>query len=181
GLAAVGAWFTWFACHRMAWQRFACKALLSSVALSGAAWHHWQWNLFPSDELSRFAIDQREPVAIDAIVIESPRVIVAPTRTPLRAIPINERSRLRLAVTALRDGSNWQPASGECQLMVEGQVTGIHAGDRVRVFAQLRKISPPLSAGEFDFASFARTERELVALATDTWEAISVLESGSRW
>lgn len=180
-LSAVGAWIAWLICHRLDRGTMACGALLASIALGGAAWHHWQWNLFSTDELARFAIDEQTPVAIEAVVLQSPRSIAAPMPTPLRAIPINERSRMRLAVTAIRDVTQWRPARGICQMTVDGQVRGVRAGDRVRVFAQLRDIIPPLNAGEFDYATFARTERELCALATDSTAAVIVLASGPRW
>lgn len=180
-LAAVGAWFVWLVCVRLNRHTLACGALLASIALGGAAWHHWQWSLFRPDELARFATDEQQPVAIEAIVLRSPQQIAAPTPTPLRAIPVGKRSRLALAVTALRDGDDWRPVSGACELTLEGELTGVGAGDRVRVFAQLRELTPPLNPGEFDYAEFARTERELCGLATDSTAALAVLEAGSPW
>lgn len=180
-MAAVGAWIVWCACKLLHRHRLACIALLSSITFGGAAWHHWQWYLFPADEMARFAVDEQEPVAIEAVVVESPRLVAAPAPTPWRAIPIGERSRVRLAATSLRDRTMWRPVSGYCQVTFEGKLPGVRAGDRVRVFAQLREISPPLNPGEFDFATFARTERQLSSLATGTSECLSVLGSDSRW
>ena len=180
-LSAVGAWVAWLICHRLDRGTIACGALLVSIAMSGAAWHHWQWNLFRSNELARFAIDEQTPVAMEAVVLQSPRYVAAPVPTPLRAIPVGERSRIRLAATSIRDVTTWRPVSGECELTIDGNVTGVRAGDRVRVFAQLREISPPLNPGEFDFAKFARTERKLCALATDSAAALTVVGTGSQW
>jgi competence protein ComEC len=180
-LAAVGAWIVWLVCYQLDRHALGCGALLASIALGGAAWHHWQWNLFQNDELARFASDEQQPAAIEAIALRSPQQIAAPTPTPLRAIPIGERSRVALYVTALRDVDDWRPVSGACELTLDGRLTGVGAGDRVRVFAQLRDLTPPLNPGEFDYAEFARTERELCALATDSTAALTVIEPGSLW
>ncbi len=152
--------------------------LLVSVALTGAAWHNLNWFLFDRNEVARYAAFEPAPVCIEAIARESPERVSAPRPTPLRAIPVGETSRLRVALTGIRDAGEWRPASGTCQLSVEGHLLGIHQGDQLLAFGRLALISPPLNPGETDFAARARTERELVRVRSSAPECVSILSSG---
>jgi competence protein ComEC len=118
---------------------------------------------------------------VEAIAYETPQRIPAPQPTPLRAIPGGERSRLRLKIVCIRDGTSWRPASGICQVTVEGHLFGVGPGDRLRVFGQFARISPSLNPGQFDFAAHARADRELVRMRSSAPESVSVVASAGRW
>jgi competence protein ComEC len=109
-------------------------------------------------------------------VIHAPEHLPAPRPTPLRAIPGHERSRVEIVASGIRDEQSWLPADGRCELLVDGELLGVHAGDKIQIFGQLERPSPPMNPGEFDFAANARSERRLAMLRTDSPSAVTVLE-----
>jgi competence protein ComEC len=173
----VAWWFAW----RSGRDRFSAWPLLAAVAMTGAAWHHAQWQLFDRDEIGRYATFQLSPVCIEAVAQQSPERVSAPTPNPMRAIPVGEKSRMLVEVTRIRDGADWRPAGGVCQLAVDGHVLGVHQGDLLRVFGQFARIAPPLNPGEFDFAEHARADRELVRVRSSLPECVTILAPGSSW
>jgi competence protein ComEC len=171
----------WWIARRRRCDAHAGWLLLMAAALAGAAWHQVNWFLYDANEIGRYAGFEPGPVCIEAVVLKSPERVSAPPPTPLRAIPVGERSRLPIALTGIRSGSEWQPASGACQLSAEGHLLGVHQGDRLRVFGQLAKISPQSNPGEFDFADHARASRQTVRIRTKTPESVTMLAKGSIW
>jgi competence protein ComEC len=169
-----------FARHRQRDENAAWLLLVAS-ALAGAAWHELSWFLYDAHEIGRYAAFEPAPTCVEAIALESPERVSAPPPTPLRAIPVGERSRLPIKLTRIRDGGEWQPASGVCQLSVEGHLLSVHQGDHLRVFGQLARISPQRNPGEFDFAAHARATRQMVRVRTKTPESVTTLEPGSAW
>jgi competence protein ComEC len=176
-LCLIAWWLAWRR-HRI---QLAAWPLLASAALAGAAWHHIRWNLFGAGEIGRYATDDSGPACIEAVAREAPQRVPAPTPTPLRAIPGNERSRVRVEVSGIRDGTRWRQASGECELFVAGHLVGVEAGDRLRIFGQLARVGPPLNPGEFDFAAHARADRQLARLRSSAPDCIAVTASASGW
>jgi competence protein ComEC len=195
GFEALGesAWFVtwWLACAAsltfwcVTWTRRCDYAagwfLLVSAALSGAAWHHLNWFEFGSSELARYASYDPRPACIDAVACESAERVAAPPRTPLRVIPTGEHSRLLVSVTGIRDGKTWRPATGTCQLSVQGHALWVHPGDKLRIFGKLSQPSPPLNPGEFDFAAHARADRVLTRMRAAVPECVVQTSEGSRW
>ena len=49
--------------------------LLLAVAATAGAWRHCCWNLFSADDLGRYARRNPQPIAVDAVVLESPRAL----------------------------------------------------------------------------------------------------------
>lgn len=176
--ACLAVW--WFASRKRR-DALAAGLLFASAAIMGAAWHHWNWYDFDRWEVSRFANVAPKPSCVLAVARSSPERLSAPPPTPLRAIPGGERSRLLVEVTAIRDGREWRPASGVCQLTAEGHLLDIHAGDRLQVFGQLARPAPPLNPGEFDFAEFARADRQLARIRSSAPESVVLQSRGSTW
>lgn len=173
GLAAMAVWWVAWKTGRL---KLACPLLFVTIAASGAAWHHAGWYLFAPDDIGLRAFEFPQPVALEAIALERPRSIPAPAFDPLRAIPAKARSRFKLQVTALRDGAVWKPASGRTRIDVDGPMTGVRHGDRIRVFAQMTAPRPPASAGQYDYAGDRRAFRMLALLRTDTSACVTVIQ-----
>ncbi|MCI0333649.1 MAG: ComEC/Rec2 family competence protein, partial [Planctomycetes bacterium] len=178
---SAGSLLTWWVAWRRRRSSLAAFPLLVAAACAGAARHHVQWELFGRLEAARYVDFDPGPACVAVIALESPQRVPAPRPTPLRAIPGGERSRLRVAIVGIRDGKVWRPASGECQLLVDGHLLGVHRSDRLRVFGQLARIGPPLNPGEFDFAAHARADRELVRMRSSVPESVTVMVRASRW
>lgn len=174
----------WFAIERLG-DRRASRArvalILAAVASCAAAWGHANWYLVSSADVGRFAAWDAQPVCLDAVALSAPSRLSAPPDDPLRSIPQGERSRVSLRVVAIRDGAEWLTAAGEATLTVDGHLLGVSRGDRLRVFARLRRPSPAMNPGAFDTAQNRRADRELGALATSYPDCVSVLEKSDDW
>jgi competence protein ComEC len=170
----------WCLARRANWP-VAAVILVCAAAAAAGAWHHSNWYTFDRFEIGRFAETGSEPVCLEAVVSGTPERVRAPSPTPLRAIPGTERTRLAVSLKRIRDGSRWLPASGKCQLLVNGHLLGVGVGDRLRIFGQFSRIIPPRNPGEFDFAAHARADQQLVRVRSTAPESISVLEEGSSW
>ena len=171
----------WWMARRKHCERRAAWMLLLALALAGSAWHELNWFLFDRNEIARFAAFEPAPACIEVIARESPERVSAPPATPLRAIPVGQRSRLLVELTAIRDGDRWLPAAGACQLSIEGHLLGVHPGDHLRVFGQMAHTAPPLNPGEFDFAARGRAERQMVRVRSSAPDSVTVLDHGSTW
>jgi competence protein ComEC len=174
--AGLGAWW-WL--WRDGHPAISAWLLLAAIAGAGGAWHDLRWNLFPTHDAGRYANLETTPACVRAVVLAAPELVPAPPPTPLRAIPSGERNRVELRLTGIRDGTDWRPAAGRCQLVVDGDLVAAAPGDRVQVFGQLRRPSPPMNPGEHDFAAAARTERRLASLIAGSPDCVTVSDSSS--
>jgi competence protein ComEC len=179
--SATASLVAWWLLWRRRCDVAAAWLLLTAMAWTGAASHHFHWYLFDENEIGRFAGYLPAPAGIRAVARETPERVPAPKSTPLRAIPAGERSRLLVDVTAIRDGKQWRPARGTCALSVGGHLLGIRAGDRLQVFGQLARPAPPLNPGEFDFAAHARADRQLARMRSSVPECVVLLGQGTFW
>lgn len=159
----------------------ASALLLGSLLALGGAWHHDQWRLYAPDEIGRFAKEETQPVVVEAVALTSPRFVPAPPLTALRSIPKGDHTELLVRLRSVRNGCDWQAASGTAALDVEGHLLGIRAGDRLRIGALATKPPAPLNPGEFDFAGHQRSRRILCRLRGLFPENIALVEQGSFW
>ncbi|HEY5312874.1 MAG TPA: ComEC/Rec2 family competence protein, partial [Pirellulales bacterium] len=160
---------------------FAALLLYGSCAALGGAWHHARWNLFPADELASFATPGGDPVCLRVRAVSNVSWLPVRPYNPLRGLPERPRSRLRLAIEAVRDGSTWRPASGHPLLTVDGRLPAIEPGTRLEIVAQLARIAPPMNPGEFDFAAHARADRQLVRLWAESPASLMILARPHGW
>lgn len=179
-IAAV-LWLGWLIAWQRGWARTSSSVLLGAVAFCGAGWHHCQYSLFPDNDLASYARPNGEPVCVEATVLRAPERIPAPKPDPMRAIPQYDRTQVELTVTGIRDGAEWQSASGRTRLTVDGHLLGVHTGDRLQIFAQLSTLEPPENPGEFDFAAHQQTERRRCRLWADYPDCVSRLATGRWW
>jgi competence protein ComEC len=178
-LAAATSLPVWLALWRHGCERLAAVALAVCLASLGGAWHHLRFSLFAQDELGLYSREEPHPVCVEAVALGGVERLPAPPDDPLCAIPRGDRSRLTVKLTALRQGEEWQPASGRARLLVDGHLLGVHAGDRLRVFGQLSAPAAAHNPGEFDFAIHARGDRELSLLSADFPDCIAVTKRAS--
>lgn len=180
-LVAVAALASWL----IAWRRYknerATMLLLLAVFALAAGWGHANWRLFSQHELGRFANQLSTPVCVEAIATESAETRAAPPPNAYRAIPQGETSRLRLQVIQLRNGQRWQSAAGECDLVIDGHLTGIRPGDRLRLFAQMREPAAASNPGQSSYAKAAQRERRLAMLRTESPDCVAVIARGESW
>lgn len=180
-IGSVVALAVWFFARRATFPPLRHGALLAAFACLAGGWHHANWFLFAANDLGNFAGDSPRPVVVEAVALGDCRHRPEPPSDPLRTIPQQEETRLRLAVKAIRNGSNFEPAAGKCELIVSGNLQGVRYGDRLRVSATLVKPDPPKNPGEFDYASFLRARGELCWLQADLPESVTIIQPGASW
>jgi competence protein ComEC len=170
-------------CAAAGWRlvRAAAVVLLGGAAAAGGAWHHWHWHLYRSDELGLAAREGSQPICLAAIACTSPRRVAPPPPNPLRTMPVGERSELAIEVIGVRDGTQWRRASGRAELLVDGQLLGVQAGDRVHAFALFSRPAVQRNPGEFDFAAHFRIERQLFRCSAQFPDMVTVAARGSVW
>lgn len=177
-LLLAAAWlFVW----RRSQTKMASVILLAAVAATCGCWHHCCWSLFWHDDLGRFARLGDRPVAVELVAREHPRLLPAEPFNPLRSLPSEEVTRLDVQVARVRQGSQWEAASGRATLLVRGEVPGLRAGDRFRLFGELAAPRPAGNAGEIDRAWYARAARKRAFLHASFPECVTVLEPASGW
>ncbi len=153
--------------------------LLLAVAATAGAWRHCCWNLFSADDLGRYARRNPQPIAVNAVVLESPRALPPLPSDALRATPAREGARLTVDLRGLRNGAAWQPASGRATLFVAGEPPSVEPGDCVRCFVHLSAPEGPQNPGEADRAARLRADRILSCLSAKTADCVSVTKTGS--
>lgn len=168
-------WAAWLVTWRRRLGRTAPILLLAAVAACAGAWHHACWHLFADDDLGCFARLAEQPVCVEAIARTGPRRQAPPRASPMRPIPARERTRIEVDIVGLRNASDWQPASGRARLTVDGHLMGVHAGDRIRVFAHFASTRPAHNPGEFDFSLHARGDRRRCVLKAAYPECVEVV------
>ncbi|MGL4512715.1 MAG: ComEC/Rec2 family competence protein [Lacipirellulaceae bacterium] len=164
----------------------ACWTLLVAIAATAGCWQALAWRVFEREDLGRFAPRDAAPVALDGVALARPEFFRAPPSSPYRAIPASDRWVVRLRAERLRDGAAWRGASGLCEVTVyavpgEVRPLDVAAGDRLRVFGQLRRPPAPLNPGERDVAAAARAERRLASVSTDSAECLTKLGQAGGW
>ncbi len=178
---AGGSLVTWWLLHRLAITAICTVPLLLAVATCGGGWHHVYWNAYGQDEIGLAATAEASPVCIEAIAMNSPRVRAAPPDDPTSTMPAEPRSQIIVAVTKVRDGQEWRPASGRTQVTIPGPAIAVRAGDQLRISGTLSAITKPLNPGEFDFANHQRQRGLLGRMSVDAPECIVVLEQSPWW
>jgi len=178
---SVSGLFAWSVLKRRIWQPLATLVLSIAIAGAGGAWHHAYWRLYREDEIGLVASVEATPVCLEAVARSAPRVRAAPPEDLMSTMPSEERSVVIVSATQVRDGTEWRMASGLLQVMVPGQLSGVRAGDRLRIFGSLSGSSPPLNPGEFDFAKSQRQRRMLCRMSVDAPECIVVVEPSAWW
>ena len=156
-------------------NRAAGLALLLALAACGGAWHHCRWHLSRDDDLGFCARSEQQPVCLEATAVSGTRRQPQPPPSPFRVIPVGDRTRLEVRLTRVRDGSTWRKATGRARLLITGELTGVHGGDRLLVFCRFNALAPAGNPGEFDYADYARADGRRSELHAERPACVSVI------
>lgn len=176
GLVGSGCLLGWLVLNCVGKDRCGAVALLCVITAIGGGWHQCRWSWIAGNDLGTFAREEPTPVCVEAVALKGPRSVAPPPFDPMRVIPTGERTKLLVEATALRDGAVWVPVSGRTTLTVDGQLLGVDAGDRIRVFGTLSKPQRADNPGGFDQATFRRGSRQLCRLWTSHPDCVTVVE-----
>ncbi len=172
---------TWMLLARVRWRSIAIAPLLLAWSCGFAAWHHAWWQIYPTDELGRSVGLDIVPVCVEGTALSNVRHQPAPRRDPLNIIPQGDHCRLVFAADRIRHRAAWQPISGRAELIIDGHLLGVQAGDRVRLTVLMQRVPPAQNPGEFDSAAHQRVDRQLVRLSAPSPNCVELVRAGSLW
>jgi len=180
-VAFAGLWLLWAMLWCQGREHFASVCLLLTVAVFGGGMHHGHWNLYRSTELSRGLSADKQPVALQGTVSDYPRFL--PARPPRSAFEFElpNQWKVPFRIHHVRSGSDWQAASGETEVYVSGDEIHVHPGQSIVVFAQATCAEEALNPGEFDFANWARGNRQRTLLRSGYPECLQPIDAPTRW
>lgn len=167
-------------------------------AAVGAAYHHWYWNVYPSDDIGNYASETPHVVRLRGVLVEEPVVVWQVHQGPgrqLRSFDPRDATRAVLQVKQFRSSDGWQTVSGHAQLLIGdnlhdpdgafldfergGQFPVVHAGDEVEVVGWIGAPQGPSNPGEADNVSFLRDQRiRAIVLIEKTVEGMRVVQRG---
>lgn len=185
-LTGVGAVVMWGLLARRGSNDWAAVVLLAAVGSGAAGWAVIRSGLFQDDDLAWGLTSSPQPVAVEGVVEESPRMLSAPVIDPLRGGTTpggHERtsSECIMAVRAVRHADAWQPASGRAVLIVDGEPPDVTTGCHVRVMGRGVRPAAPLNPDEFDFRQRARLLRCLSIVRCHSAACVSVIARPPAW
>jgi competence protein ComEC len=151
----------WWIVWRRERERLSSFLLLGAVLSVAAAWHHLHWNVAGPQDIGAFASADSTPVVLRGRVVGQPRWIAADPHQERYSHQRGIRSRLVMAVDAIRDRGQFRRASGRVAVFVEGRVSGWAGGDGLEVTGRLSRVPSASNPGEFDLRRYFRGQRIL--------------------
>ena len=174
-IAAGGSLAAWWWASRRHAAVAAAGLLVAAIACTAAGWAVARQRLFAADDLAWSLGDAPVPVAVEGIVVESPRLLTPPAADPLRAIVLGPSSECVIAVEAVRAADGWRAATGRAAVVVDGPPPPLAVGSRVRVLGRGVRPAPAANPGEFDFRERGRLLRCLSIVRCHGEECLEVV------
>jgi hypothetical protein len=146
-LAAAGI-IAWICAARGPSNNVAVAFLGVSAFAVGAAYHHYQRDVYAPNDIGEFATKDAMLVRIQGVLEEEPTISWQPHQDELRTIPrTNDPTMAVLRATRLLHGDEWVEVSGRVQLVVNVSWEGPHVGDELEVLGYLATPRPPAIPG----------------------------------
>lgn len=182
GIVAWGLLWTSYN-SRILHSLFVHAAIGLTVFAIGGLWHHHTWHVYPATELGLAASDFPEPVCIRATVVDTPRYVPESISqaSPLDLTPPEDQTRFRIACQAVRNGDEWNTASGSGQVTVKGKCVDLVAGDAVQIFGHFSKPTKASNPREFDYRQYERAQRHLFRVTVNHPDCVQTRSRASSW
>ncbi len=162
--------------------------LLVAIASAGAAWCTLRSRYFAASDLAWGLTATPRPVAVEGVVVESPRRLTGggggPGRPTVRQADAafgRMSSECVLDVRAVRHGAAWRTAAGRAAVVVDGEPPPLAVGTRVRMWGRGLRPPPPQNPGEFDFRERSRALRCLSVIRVDSPRCVRILHRPPAW
>ncbi|MGD0517462.1 MAG: ComEC/Rec2 family competence protein [Thermoguttaceae bacterium] len=178
--AALAMLGVWCLLARSGRRRTAAVAILLAILSMAGAWHHCRWNLFDENDLGNYTAAKKQPVALEAFALGTPRPLPPSEPGFMQSLRSEPSYRMEISAVAIRDADKWKPISGRALFYIQGDVPAVEAGDRIRIFGELSAPTPAHNPGQFDRAAYLRSHRIGAQIQSQT-ECISMVQPGSRW
>jgi len=186
--AALGCWLgaaaacaAWALCFRSGREAAAAAALLAAIGSTAAGWAVARDRLFRGDDLAWSLGERARPVAVEGIVVDSPRRLTLPAPAVADGPTIGPSSECVVAITKVRRGAAWKPASGRAAVIVAGEPPDVVSGCRVRIVGRGLRPGHALNPGEYDFRERARAVRCLSIVRCQSRDCLAAIEQPAAW
>ena len=147
--------------------------VLLAVAMAGGWWHDWRAGpvveIAPGDPLVKSV-----PVCLAGVLCSNPLWSPPPESGMAAERQRPVRTRFKLDVTGIARGGTSRPARGRIEVFVDGQVSGLVAGDAVRLAGNLERVRTPGNPGEFDMGRFLQARQIRCRMNIDHPDAIQI-------
>ena len=163
--AAAIAWLGWWTARRARWKT-AWVWLLIACCFASAARHHEHWFRYQDQDVAILDIDPGDsvPVAVRCELLTIPEPSPLPPQNPLTTLPQGVESKFAVRLVEIRNGTNWERATGRVSVRLEGHALGYAVGDTVEVFGSLSRLPAPMNPGERDWRAQERNRRTVCRL-----------------
>ena len=153
-----------------------------AIVSTGAFLFHADWNWLNQNDIYCYSGEESRLVCIKGIINSEPRMMVADdSQKDMNAIPVEAKTRFEFAPTKIRNGDEWEPVSGNMELIVRGRLSSVQSGDLVKVFGRLVRIGGPTNPGQFDFQEYYRSQRTFATLHALRPESVQVEKRARLW
>lgn len=128
--------------------------LALAVSAGGAGYHHYRRDCQPSHDVRWIAEDEPRVLEVRGLLDDEPRQRWQQKDDPLRSPRAGNQQRPQtvclLAIRQVHDRDAWREASGLVQLLVNGPITDLHAGDEIETAGKLEVIHSRQNPGARD-------------------------------
>jgi competence protein ComEC len=142
-------------------------SMLTACAALAGGWHHVRWSDLSSDDLARSLTEKARPAWVRGVVRETLGLRRSAGFGSAAGSIDRVTTRFVLDLTAISDGARWSAVSGRTSVVVEGDRSGIMAGQAVEAAGQLSLLAGPLNPGEFDYREYLRAQGIRLRLTVD--------------
>lgn len=174
----IVAFLGWLVSFRTNLLRVSSLLLTISFLALAALWYNYWWNHYGVNEIGLFASKQQRPVCIECYVQSESKRIASPERSQFNPVPRGESTKLFLTALRIRHRNSWHQVSGQLDCVINGQLSVIPTGSRIRIFGQLGLVSKPTNPGQFDYQHHMRSERKLAVLNVNHPAAVVIVGKG---
>jgi competence protein ComEC len=175
-LVCIG--FSLFLLSRRA-QAGAVLSLALGAAGLGAAYYHHRIESCAPDDISGLASQEPRPIQARGVLDDEPALMAGSPSNAMLSLARADATVCVFAVSAVRIGDDWRPASGYARLNVAGRLSDIHAGDEIELVGRLSTPRGAENPGERDDAAFLKDRgiRSTIAVVK-TADAVTRLRRG---
>jgi competence protein ComEC len=136
--------------------REAAVAVVVIAGFFGAIYHHGAWNSLPVADVSQLLAQNPVLIRCKGVVVSEPVTTLPRENSFGSGLPPQSSTQFQLDVTTLSTRTGQQEVSGRLEIIVDGVLQHVRAGDRVDVQGWSQANRPLMNPGGFDSASFNR-------------------------
>jgi competence protein ComEC len=177
GVACAAVWLALWLRH----NPLALAALCGALICLGGLRHDFHLASVQGGTRTLQAPTAPTPVVMEVIAITGARISAPAAPTPLEFMPQRSQTRVLVNVDRVRDGVDWQAASGRGWLVVQGKKEAIGAGDRLRIYGEISRRNSRGNPGEADRSRQMEIDGVQFYVRCESDSQVHILERGSTY